>query len=120
MTAHPSKCLLAHRWLCAPAVSFPIGGAVIKLVGGSTRAAVAVGAAPYVMYALLRLVRVIGHLVAAIYLGSEAEGQEAMERRITLSANAVVSILTLRPRTSGRSAGPRNRTTPRPRHRKTT
>lgn len=112
MSAHPPMRLLAHRWHYVPAVSFPIGGAVIKMVGGSTCEAVAVGAAPYLMYALLYVVFVIVHLAAVIrYLRSGADGQEAMARLIRLSTDAVVSILTLTPRASTGSTGPRRRTT---------
>ena len=95
MTTRPAKRLLAHGWLYIPAVSSPVGGGLIKLGHGSTWAAVVVGAAPYVICVLLYTVFVIGYHAALLrYLCATSE-QEAMERLITVSANAVVSILTL-------------------------
>jgi len=70
---------------------------MIKIGGGSAWAAIAVGAGPYVIRLLLHLVSVIGCLAAlTLYLRSDHEGQQAMERFIAVSTNAVVSILTLK------------------------
>jgi hypothetical protein len=89
--------LFTHGWLYLPAVSSPIGGGLIKLGHGGTWAAVSVGVAPYAVSALLYLVFVIGYLAAILrYLCAGPTGQHAMERLITMSANAVVSILTCR------------------------
>jgi len=69
---------------------------MIKLGKGSTLAAVAVGLAPYAVCALMLTVFVVGYLAAfARYLWAQPEQQKAMERLIMVSANAVVSILTL-------------------------
>jgi hypothetical protein len=95
VSATPAKRLLSHGWLYSPAAC-PIGGGMIKLCGGSTWAAVAVGAAPYALCAPIYLVFVLGYLAAVVrYLFSDADGQEAMAHLITMSADAVVSILTL-------------------------
>jgi len=51
MTARPAKRLLAHGGVYLPAASSPIGGGLIKLGPGSTRAVVAVGMAPYAVCA---------------------------------------------------------------------
>jgi hypothetical protein len=97
MSGRPAKQLLEHGWLYVPAVSSPIGGGLIKLGHGSTWAAVAVGVAPYAVCVLLYLVFVVGYLAAVLrYVCAGPDGQEAMERLITVSANAVVAILTLR------------------------
>jgi hypothetical protein len=96
MTARPAKRLLAHGWVYLPAASSPVGGGLIKLGQGSTRAAVAVGMAPYAVCALLFSVFAVGHLAALIRcLCAKPAEQEAMERLITVSANAMVAILTL-------------------------
>lgn len=96
MTTRPAKRLLSHGWLYIPAVSSPVGGGLIKIGHGSTWAAVVVGAAPYAICAMLYVVFVIGYLAALIrYMCAGPAGQEAMERLITVSANAIVSILTL-------------------------
>jgi len=96
VTARPTKRLLAHGWLYIPAVSSPLGGGLIKLGHGSTWAAVAVGTAPYAICAFLYALFVIGYLAALVrYLGVKPGEQEAMERLITVSANAIVAILTL-------------------------
>ena len=112
MSGGPAKRLLEHGWLYVPAVSSPIGGGLIKLGQGSTWAAVAVGVAPYTVCVLLYLVFVVGYLAAIVrYLCAGPDGQEAMERLITVSANAVVSILTLRQFAAGtpRTAPPSRR-----------
>ena len=97
MSTGPAGRLLAHGWLYVPAVSSPIGGGLIKLGHGTTWAAVGVGVAPYAVCVLLYLVFMVGYLAAILrYLCAGPDGQEAMERLITVSANAVVSILTLR------------------------
>jgi hypothetical protein len=96
MTARPARRLLAHGWLYVPAASSPIGGGLIKLGQGSTWAAVAVGVAPYALCALLFTVFVICSLGALIRcLCAKPEQQETRERLITVSANAIVSIMTL-------------------------
>jgi hypothetical protein len=87
---------LTRSWLYASAAAGPIGGGLIKLGQGSTVAAIAVGLAPYAILGLLLLVFLIGYLAAlARYLCAGPEGQEAMERLVVTSANAIVSILTL-------------------------
>src|ERR1700733_9751664 len=96
MTEPQAKRLLARGWAYVPAVSGPIGGGLIKLGRGSTLAAVAVGLAPYAIWAVLLTAFVIGYLAALLrYLCSKPEEHDAMERFITISANAIVSILTL-------------------------
>ena len=98
MSTHPAKRLFSHGWLYIPAVSSPIGGGLIKIGHGSTWAAVAVGTAPYAICAMLYVVFVIGYLAALMrYMCAKSGGQEAMERLITVSSNAIVSILTLTP-----------------------
>lgn len=95
MSARPRR-LLARGWFYVPAASSPIGGGMIKLGRGSTLAAAAVGLAPYAICGLLLGVFVVGYLAAlARYLWAQPGEQEAMERLIMVSANAVVSILTL-------------------------
>ncbi len=114
VNASPAKRLLGHGWLYIPAVSCPIGGGMIKLGGGSTWAAVAVGAAPYALCALIYSVFIIGSLAAAArYLFSDADCQEAMARLITVLEEAVVSILTLTraPRTDRNGAARSRRRT---------
>ena len=55
-----------------------------------------VGVYRWTICALLFTVFVIGYLAALIrYLCAKPEEQQAMERLITVSANAIVSILTL-------------------------
>jgi hypothetical protein len=96
MTARPVRRLLSHGWLYVPAASSPIGGGLIKVGQGSTWAAVAVGIAPYAVCALLFTVFVIGYLAALTRcLCAKPEQQEIRERLITVSANAIVSIMTL-------------------------
>jgi glucose uptake protein GlcU len=91
-----SKRLLTRSWVYIPAVASPVGGGMIKLGRGSTLAAVAVSLAPYAVCALMLTVFMIGYLAAlARYLWAQPEQQKAMERLIMVSANAVVSILTL-------------------------
>jgi len=88
--------LFSHGWLYIPAVSSPVGGGLIKIGHGSTWAAFAVGIAPYAICAMLYVLFVIGYLAALMrYMCAKSGGQEAMERLITVSANAIVSILTL-------------------------
>jgi hypothetical protein len=103
MTANAARRPLTHAWPAA--VAAPVGGGLIKLGGGSTWAATIVAAAPYAVYVLACLVFLLGYLTAVIrYVCSGEKGQEAMERLITISANAVVGILTLT-----RVPGPRSR-----------
>lgn len=88
--------LPACSWLYVPAASGPIGGGLIKLGHGGTAAAVTVAVAPYAACALLYAVFVVGYLGALVrYLCAGTAGQQAMERLIATSANAVVAILTL-------------------------
>ncbi|HEX3924644.1 MAG TPA: hypothetical protein VHY31_20335 [Streptosporangiaceae bacterium] len=96
MTEPHAKRLLARGWVYVPAVSGPIGGGLIKLCRGSTWAAAAVGLAPYVIWGFLIVMFVIGYFAALLRcLRANADEQDAMERLIAISANAVVSILTL-------------------------
>jgi hypothetical protein len=105
MTAKAARRPLTHTWPAAAAA--PVGGGLIKLGGGSTWAATLVGAAPYAVYVLACLVFLLGYTTAVLrYVCSGEKGQESMERLITLSANAVVAILTLT-----RVPGPRSRPT---------
>jgi hypothetical protein len=91
-----SRRLLAHTWIYVPAVCGPVSGGLIKLDGGTTVAVVVVGVAPYAVWLLLLSVFVIGYLAAlARYLWTGREGQDAMERLMVTTANAVVAILTL-------------------------
>jgi hypothetical protein len=72
-----------------------------------------VGLAPYAIYGLLLAVFMIGYLAAlARYLCAGPEGQEAMERLMVTSANAIVSILTLTCASPARSAIPAKRRPP--------
>ena len=94
--AGTARRLITHGWLYVPAVSSPIGGGLIKLGHGSTFAAASVGLAPYAVCASLYAVFIVSYLAAVLrYLCADAAGQQAMERFITVSANAVVAILTL-------------------------
>jgi hypothetical protein len=96
MSTTPTRRVLSHGWLYLPAVSSPVGGGLVKLGHGSTWAAVSVGVAPYAVCALLYVVFVIGYLAAVLrFLCAGTEGQQAMARLIDVSADAVVSILTL-------------------------
>jgi hypothetical protein len=95
VTTRPRR-LLARGWVYAPAACSPLGGGLVKVGGGSTWAAVAVGLAPYAVLGLLLVIFAVGYLAAlARYLCAGPGGQEAMERLVMLSVNAVVSILTL-------------------------
>jgi len=68
-------------------------------------AAVTVAAGPWVIYGLLYLIFILGYLAAlARYLCAGGDGRQAMERLIVISANAVVSILTLTPAAMPRPA----------------
>jgi hypothetical protein len=96
MASRPARRLPARAWVYVPAACSSIGGGLIKLGHGSTWAAVATGMAPYALCALLLTVHALCHLSALIrYLCAKPEEQQAMERLITVSANAIVSILTL-------------------------
>lgn len=96
MTEPQVKRLLARGWAYVPAVSGPIGGGLIKLGRGSTEAAVAVGLAPYAIWGLLLTAFVIGYIATLLrYLCCKPEERDDAERFITVSANAIVSILTL-------------------------
>jgi hypothetical protein len=110
MTGSRTKCLMARGWAYVPAASGPIGGGLIKLGRGNTAAAVTVGLAPYAVWTLLLIVFVMGYIAAlARYLWAKPEEHDAMERLITISANAVVSILTLSPAappTAAKRTGP--------------
>jgi hypothetical protein len=116
VNANPAKRLLAHGWLYVPAVSSPIGGGMIKIGGGSTWAAVIVGTAPYAICSVLCLVFVLGYLAAVFrYLCAEVDGQEAMARLIRVSADAIVSILTLTHDTTANNTRPQSQITSRSR-----
>jgi hypothetical protein len=96
MSGRSAKGVVSSSWAYLPAASGPIGGGLIKLGHGSTEAAVAVGLAPYAVCGLLFVVFVIGYLAAVSrYLWAKPAQHDAMERLITVSANAVVAILTL-------------------------
>lgn len=85
-------------WPYVPAAASPLGGGLLKLGGASTWVAVSVGLAPYVIWAALCVIFLIGYALAVIrYLCSDHDGQDAMTYLIATSANAVVSILTLTP-----------------------
>jgi hypothetical protein len=59
--------------------------------------------APYVIVASLYAIFMIGYIPAVFcYLWSSEERQDAINRLITTSADAIVSLLTLTPTTSGR------------------
>jgi hypothetical protein len=59
---------------------------------------VAVGLAPYAVWAVLLVVFVVGYLAAlGRFLCAGAGGEDALERLVVVSVNAVVSILTLTP-----------------------
>lgn len=89
----------APGWYCLlPEVAAPLGGGLIKLGQASTWAAVSVGLAPYVIVAALYAMFVIGYVPALLcYLCSGRDRQDAVDRLITTSANAIVSLLTLTP-----------------------
>jgi hypothetical protein len=89
----------APRWYyLLPEAAAPIGGGLIKIGQASTWAAVSVGLAPYVIVAALYALFVIGYVPAVIcYLCSDHDRQDAVDRLITTSANAIVSLLTLTP-----------------------
>lgn len=79
-----------------PVLGGVIGGGFIKLGHGSTAAAVLVAVVPYSICLLLCSVFAIGYLTAVRrYLRAEAPEREAMERLIMISAEAIVSVLTL-------------------------
>ena len=102
--------LLARGWLYVPAVSGPVGGGLIKLGHGSTTAAVIVGLTPYATWALLLGLFAAGYLVAlSRFCRGRTGDQEAAERLIMVSAEAVVSILTLTPSALPPKAGRRAR-----------
>ena len=94
--AHSARRPPIDGWLRMPTACSPIGGGMIKLAGGPTWAALTVGAGPYVIYAMLYLPFMLGFFAAiARCLCSHADTRQAMERLITVSANAVIAILTL-------------------------
>jgi hypothetical protein len=109
VTVRSKRLVPVHGWLYASAASGPIGGGLIKLGHGSNWAAVGVGVAPYAICALLYSVFMIGYLAAVLrYLFSGPAGQQSMERLITVSANAIVSVLTL----TGHAPRPTTQPTP--------
>jgi len=101
MAPRPARRLLARGWIYVPAACSSIGGGLIKLGHGSTWAAVATVMAPYALGALLLIVHAFCHLAALTryLLHAKPEEQHAMERLITVSANTIVSIMTLTPAT---------------------
>jgi hypothetical protein len=85
-----------------PEVAAPLGGGLIKIGRASTWAAVSVGLAPYVIVASLYAIFVIGYIPAVTcYLCSAQDRQDAVDRLITTSANAIVALLTLTPADGG-------------------
>lgn len=91
-----SRRLPAYSWLCMPTVGGFIGGGLVKLDHGSMLSALVVAVAPFAISLLLCILFAIGYLAAVFrYVRAGAGERDAMERLITLSANAVVSILTL-------------------------
>jgi hypothetical protein len=81
-----------------PQVAGPIGAGLIKIGHASTWAAVSVGLAPYAIVAALYGIYILEHVPAAIcYLCSGRDRQDAIDRLITTSTNAIVSLLTLTP-----------------------
>ena len=99
MTTNARSRKSAPRWYYVlPEVAAPLGGGLIKLGQGGTWAAVSVGLAPYVILATFYALFVIGYIPAVIcYLCCGQDRQEAVDRLITTSANAIVSLLTLTP-----------------------
>jgi hypothetical protein len=78
-------------WLL-PGACCPIGGGLIKIGHGTTLAALALGIAPYVMYALVYCLFGVGFLFAALrYLWTGKSQQDF----ISTWSSAVVSVLTL-------------------------
>lgn len=89
---------VAGWYYLLPEVAAPLGGGLIKIGQASTWAAVSVGLAPYVIMAALYAIFVIGYIPAVIcYLCSDEGRQDAVDRLIMTSANAIVSLLTLTP-----------------------
>jgi hypothetical protein len=89
----------AYGWCyLLPEVAAPIGGGLIKIGQASTWAAVSVGLAPYVIVAAMYTIFMLEHVPAMIcYLCSDRDRQDAIDRLITTSANAIVALLTLTP-----------------------
>jgi hypothetical protein len=91
-----------------PEVAAPIGGGLIKIGQASTWAAVSVGLAPYVIVAALYAIVMLEHVFSVIcYLCSGRDRQDAIDRLITTSANAIVALLTLTPANGCASRVPR-------------
>lgn len=113
-----SRRLPAYGWLCMPTVGGLIGGGVVRLEHGSMLSALVIAVAPFAISLLLCILFAIGYLAAVFrYVRAEAGERDAMERLITLSANAVVSILTLSksplaPKDEGKPVVPPPRSTP--------
>jgi len=89
--------MAARGWAFAPAVSGPVGGGMVMLGHGSTRAAVVVALAPYALLLLVVAVFAVGFLAAIARYMWRTGDQCAMERMMNVSARAVVSVLTLTP-----------------------
>jgi hypothetical protein len=108
MTRNTGMKRLTHGWCyLLPEVAAPIGGGLIKIGQASTWAAVSVGLAPYVIVAALYAIFILEHVPAAIcYLCSDQDRQDAIDRLITTSANAIVALLTLTPTNSPASRMP--------------
>jgi hypothetical protein len=97
----------AYGWCyLLPEVAAPIGGGLIKIGQASTWAAVSVGLAPYMIIAAMYTIFMLEHVPATIcYLCSDRERQDAIDRLITTSANAIVALLTLTPADSSANRG---------------
>ena len=94
--------VLAQSWLSISAGCCPIGGGLIKLGHGSNAAALTVAIAPCVICALLCCIFAIGYLTATLrYLWTGDPQREF----ITVSANAMVSILSRQPTSLPAPAG---------------
>jgi hypothetical protein len=109
MTRNTGMKRLGYGWCyLLPEVAAPIGGGLIKIGQASTWAAVSVGLAPYVIVAALYAIFMLEHVPVVIcYLCSSRERQDAIDRLITTSANAIVALLTLTPTNNSASRTPR-------------
>lgn len=86
-----------YQWrYILPGVAAPVGGGLIKIGQASTWAAVSVALAPYVVVASLYAIFIIGYIPAVVcYLFCGQDRQDAINRLITTSADAIVCLLTL-------------------------
>jgi hypothetical protein len=97
MTGTTRAVRLTSGWYyLLPEVAAPLGGGLLKVGRASTWAAVTIGLAPYVILASLYALFIIGYVPAVIcYLSASQDRQDAADRLITTSADAIVSLLTL-------------------------